>query len=263
MYLAKNCPDYLPRIVAAKSDWNAWVMEDFGCSLDGSTSLTDFESAVYQLASLQKQLTRRCHELLDVRCGDHRTQTLRGHIDPLIAYLDEAMQLQTSTKVMKLSGTRLREIGNLLHQACCGLEDLGIPDSIMHNDVSPGSILIGGDKCVFTDWCEAFVGNPFITLEQICVHTSNRTREPDSWKRALRNVYRSCWLDLLTEHQIDRAFELVPIISVLSYLLGRGEWLTSPRRDEPGILSYSRSLARHMDRIAQGPEFAEALCQRR
>jgi hypothetical protein len=262
MFLAKGYPDYLPRVVATRSDWNAWVMEDFGRSLDGSTSLMDFEIGVRKLAFLQKQLIGRSDELFAVCCLDHRTETLRAQIDGLIEYLDEAMHLQTSTKATKLPSKRLREIGSLLHQTCYALEDLGIPDSLLHNDISPGNILINGDNCVFTDWCEAVVGNPFITLEQVCVHAANNTPEPDSWKKRLRNVYRACWRDLLTDSQCDRALQLIPMISVLSYLHGRGDWLATPRRDEPGVLSYSRSLARHMERISRSPEFAEVLCQR-
>jgi hypothetical protein len=186
--------------------------------------------------------------------------TIRSHIDEVMEYLDEAMRQQTSVKVPALASSRLREIGSLLHGACYALEQLRIPDSLMHNDISPGSILSNGKDCVFTDWCEAYVGNPFLTLEQICVHIARKTDESESWTARLKSVYKSCWAEVLTEHQIDRAFQLAPLISVLSYLYGRGDWLHSPRRAQASFLSYSRSLARHMDRIARNPALGEALC---
>jgi hypothetical protein len=259
-YLATNCPEYLPSIVAMRSDWNAWVMEEFGSSLHDSNSLICFERAAYRLADLQKKLTGRSNELLAVKCTDHRTEVLCSHIDEIIDYLDEAMRRQASTKVSPLSTSRLHEIRAVLHTSCHALQALLIPDSLIHNDISPGSILDNGTNCVFTDWCEGYVGNPFITLEQLCVHAARKSGEPFSWLRSLRSIYRSCWQDVLTEPQIQGALQLTPLISVLSYQYGRGDWLHTSRRNEPAFLSYSRSLARHMDRIVARIALSEPQC---
>jgi hypothetical protein len=260
-YLATHCPEYLPPIVAMRGDWNAWVMEEFGSSLHNSDSLCDFERAVYRLADLQKNLTGKSKELLAAQCADHRTEVLCSHIDEIIDYLDDAMRQQTSTKVSPLSTSRLHEVRAVLHSSCDALQALLIPDSLMHNDISPGSILGIGANCVFTDWCEGYVGNPFITLEQFCLHVARKSGEPLSWLRSLRSIYRSCWQDVLTEPQIEGAMQLTPLTSVLSYLCGRGDWLHTSRKNEPAFLSYSRSLARHMDRIVARIELSEPLCQ--
>lgn len=260
-YLAAECPEYLPRIVAMRSDWNAWVMEEFGASLHSSDSLSEFETAARRMASLQIRLIGKSKELLQAHFADHRIQRLDSQIDDLIAYLEEAMGRQSSTKAPVLSPARLQEIGTLLHRACAAMEDLDIPDSVMHSDISPGSILGDGTQCVFTDWCEAYVGNPFITLEQLCVHIARKTNDPKTWRECLIGAYRSSWRDVLTERQIEGALRIVPFLSVLSYLYGRGDWLHSSRREEPEFQSYTRSLARHMDRIAKDSGLMEALCQ--
>jgi hypothetical protein len=260
-FLAKHCPEYLPPVVAMRSDWNAWVMEEFGSSLHNSGSLDDFKRAVYRLADLQKRLIGKSDELLAVGCTDLRIGILSSHIDEIIDYLDGAMRQQTSTKAQPLSTPRLQEIRSILHDACAALQQLRIPDSLMHNDISPGSILGNGTDIVFTDWCEACVGNPFITFEQFCVHAARKTDESRSWIPSLATVYRSCWADVLTELQIDKTLQIVPLISVFSYLYGRGNWMHSSRRNEPAILSHSRSLARHMDRIAGRLGLMERVCQ--
>jgi hypothetical protein len=260
-FLAKHSPEYLPPIVATRSDWNAWVMEDFGTSLHSSNSLTDFERAAIRLAELQKLLAGRSDELLAAQFRDHRTKTLSSHIEELIAYLGEAMRQQTSTKVPKLTEPRLRKIGAYLYDCCDAMAGQDIPDSVMHSDISPGSILSNGTDCVFTDWCEGYVGNPFTTLEQLCVHAARKTNEAESWTRLLKQIYRSRWTSILTERQIDRAFEHLPALSLLSYLYGRGDWLHTPRRNDPAVQSYSRSLARHMDRIVGNSDLSEVLCQ--
>ena len=260
-YLAAVCPEYLPPILAIRADWRAWLMEEYGTSLHSSSSLEHFKRAASNLANLQIRLIGRSADLLGAGCGDHSIGVLRSHIDNIIEYLDCAMSQQTSTKVPPLPASRLNEIGRILHEACSAMEDLNIPDSLMHNDISPGSILTNGSDCVFTDWCEAYVGNPFITLEQLCVHASRKSESSQYWSSALKDVYRSVWVENLTEHQVERALQLAPLLSVLSYLHGRGDWLEPSRRTQPAFLSYSRSLARHMDRIANSAELREALCQ--
>ena len=261
-FLANTCPQYLPSIAAMREDWHAWVMDEWGSPLHSSSPLRDFEQAAHKLAHLQIELSDKSAELLGVHCSDHRIQTLDSRVDTLIAYLDEAMHLQTSTKVVKLSSARLETIRTLLHHTCATLEDLGIPDSLMHSDISPGSILNDGNDCVFTDWCEASVGNPFITLEQFCAHMARISELSKSQIGALRNTYKSCWMELLPEHKIDKALRLTPLISILAYFYGRGDWLSSPRRQDPSFQGYARSLARHMDRIAENTDLMETICQR-
>jgi hypothetical protein len=258
--LSEACPQYLPRLIAARKDWNAWLMEEHGSSLRNSTSLDDFRQAAHRMAELQKIFIERSDTLFDACCGDHRNQTLHSRIGGLIAYLDEAMVLQTSTNAPRLSSAKLKGLERALERACALQQELGIPDSLMHGDISPGSILYDGNRYVFTDWCEANVGNPFITLEQMCVHAARMSTKPKLWVRALKDEYKACWRDLLSEDQIDRALQLAPLLSILSCLQERGDWLASPKRHESQRLSYARSLARHMDRVLQAPDLQEVLC---
>jgi hypothetical protein len=235
-------------------------MEEHGSSLRDSESLEDFRQAARTMANLQQTFLGRSDVLFAASCGDHRNETLHSRIAELIAYLDEAMVLQTSTKVPTLSASRLGVLETALERACALQEELGIPDSLIHSDISPGSILYDGSRYVFTDWCEANVGNPFITLEQMCVHAARISTEPEIWVRTLRDEYKACWKDLLTQGQIDRALQLAPLLSILSSLHERGDWLASPKRYGSQRLSYSRSLARHMDRVVQAPGLQEILC---
>ena len=104
------------------------------------------------------------------------------------------------------------------------------------------------------------LGNPFISMEQFCVHVRRKSNNTKPWIPALKDVYVSSWTDRLTADRVHRAMQFVPLVSVLSYLYGRGDWLRSSRRDEPAVQSYARSLARHMDRIAAEASPQEALC---
>jgi hypothetical protein len=259
--LARTHRDFMPPVVCARSDWNAWVMEEVGQPLNSSSPLSECERAVTGLAAMQKHVVDRAQELLLLGCVDQRMENLRSHLDEVVEYLEDAMGRQTTTKVPRIAQARLRELGRVLHDACCRMQELEIPDSLTHNDINPGNILSDGSRCVFTDWCEASVGNPFLTFEHLVRWLSRDRDRPQAWSGQLGTIYKSSWRDVVSEGQIERAFVLTPLLAVLACLYGRGTWLTSPVRHDARFQGYSRSLARHMDRAAQDARLLEALCQ--
>lgn len=254
--LAKICPEALPPVLASRRDWNAWIMEDAGKSNEDSPRSLFLEQAVKTLAFLQKACRNRCGDLFEAGAYDLRLGSLRGHLPDLIEYLSLAMEHQTSTKAPRLTAARLVEVGQLLKNACDCLEDVSIPDTLIHNDMNPGNVLHDGSRCVFTDWCETAVGNPFLTFEHLSLFASDEAE-----RFRLREIYRNCWLDSLSQRQIEQAFQLATLLAIASYLYGRGAWLASPRRNDPHFESHARSLARQIDRTAQATNIQDALCK--
>jgi hypothetical protein len=253
--LAEICPEALPPVLASRRDWNAWIMEDAGKPFASPARLPLLEQAVTTLASLQKTCGMRCGDLSAAGAYDLRIGSLRSHLPDLIQYLSLAMERQTSAKVPRLTAGRLVEVGQQLKDACDCLEELSIPDSLVHNDVNPSNILYDDSRCVISDWCEAAVGNPFLAFEHMSLLTASEAE-----RMKLRNVYRQCWMGILHPRQIDKAFDLVPLLAIASYLYGRGHWLLSPARHDPRFESYARGLARNMDRAARAATLQEVLC---
>jgi aminoglycoside phosphotransferase (APT) family kinase protein len=179
----------------------------------------------------------------------------------MMCYLEEAMEQQASTKVPRLGGSRLREIGVFIEDACGAMQELGIPETIIHNDINHGNILDCNDGCVFTDWCEAYVGNPFMTFQHLLLLLPPDGNQAKVGLIRLKEACKELWLNSLASWKIDQAFALMPLLAVTSYLYGRGAWLRSSRRYDPQMQRHARSLARHMDRAAQRISFVEALCQ--
>lgn len=258
-YLAEHCPAYLPKIVCSRRDWNAWVMQESGKPLERPLPLPQVEEAVTQMAEMQTTLVGKANDLLRCGCVDQRVEVLEAHIDELIAYLAEAMEHQTSTKVPRLSEPRLRELAAILQAAGSAMRSLNIPDSLLHNDLNAGNVLFDESRCFFIDWAEAYVGNPFLIFPQLCALISRSEDTSLPWVQQLRTLYKSRWSSFLTDSQVDRAFVLTPILAVLSYLYGRGSWLRSPVGEDSHIKGFRRSLARYMDRAAQNPELLEVL----
>lgn len=254
--LAQFLPHYLPPMVAAREDWNAWVMEEAGLPLHEACSFHAFEQATCCLAELQIASAAHVDVLIASGCFDQRMSVLRTRLPEMIEYLKDAMARQTSTKVPPLSAERLHELGSLLEDACARMDQLGIPDTIIHNDMNPGNILFDGTRAVFTDWAEGYIGTPFFTFHHLRVQALEAD-PTHTWALQLTAIYKDHWRKVLSETQIERATALCPPLAIASYLCGRGSHLLA---SEAGVQSYARSLARHMDRAARTSEFLEALC---
>jgi hypothetical protein len=259
-FLASRTPDYLPRIVAARPDWNAWVMEEHGQSLYHSLSLATAKTALVRLAELQQRWVGQEAALLAHGCHDHRLHILLAQIDAIIDYLDEAMRRQTSKKVAPMSRERLAALGEILKDTCAAALELSIPDTLLHNDISPGSILFDGSTCVFSDWAEAYLGNPFLTLQQFCSHLERCRSDAVEWIPELRSLYGQCWMDRLGAFTVERALAFSPLLAVLSYFYAHGLWLEHPDFEDAHLAGYHRSMARIMERLANENTLMEALC---
>ncbi|WP_420236912.1 phosphotransferase family protein [Telmatobacter bradus] len=258
--LAQHFPQFLPPLVAAREDWNAWVMEEVGRTLCEDFSSSNLARATRSLASLQNRSISLVDNLIFNGCCDQRLPRIESQIDPWMDYLEEVMEYQVSTKVPRLGRSELSEIGGVLHAACDQMQELEIPDSLTHNDINPGNILLDDTRCVFIDWAEASVGNPFLTFQLLMQHVVRQGEGVRGWEAQARSIYKELWLNLLPEPVVDRAFILAPVLAIASCLYGRGDWLNSPRRADFDFQSYTRSLARHLHRATRSPELLEALC---
>jgi hypothetical protein len=256
--LSKLFPQYLPPLIAQREDWNAWVTEDVGEPLGCIQDLQILTQAVETLADLQILSLDHLSRLETAGCIDRSPRVVQSHLPEMIIFLEDAMRNQTSTKVKPVDVSRLRDIGIVVDEACKEMHDLNIPTSLINGDINLDNILYDGDSFRFTDWAEGGIGNPFLTFQQVIQHVI-RGGEHLDWVPILCAAYRKKWNALLTERQIDRAFALMPLITMADYLYGRGDWLTSPLRAEPAFQSFARTVARHMDRAAGEPMLLELL----
>jgi hypothetical protein len=242
-------PAGLPRLLAIKKEWNAWLTEQAGSPLPAIPTAEALAGAASGFATLQIQTLDFIDDLLAAGAFDQRAFVLRNHIEPVTGYLIDAMERQESTRVPALSRDRILELAKILKRACLSMESLGIPDTLIHNDLNRGNILSDQSRCVFIDWSEASIGNPFLACERLCQVNREHRLE-------VQSIFRRLWAERIDAASIDQALVLAPLLAIYAYLCGRGNW---PRAGDVRLHvdSYARSLARHMDRAAQHPEIEE------
>lgn len=259
--LSSCFPKYLPEVVGFHSGWNAWLMRDSGLPFTRvhSDRCALARDMVRSFAELQRASTGLVDRLIADGCHDHRMPALRAEIPQLAPYLEEAMhdsELRTGPVIER---ARLDRVLSMVETATLVLEDVGLPNSLMHCDISLENILVGSRGCIFTDWAHACVGNPFVTFEQLRIQLS-QDREFRSALPRLTEEYLEVWRQSQPNLDYRCAFAFVPIVALASYLCCRREWLTTEDHRGPQSRSYARILARQMDHAARLIEEDVGLC---
>jgi hypothetical protein len=257
--LASACPDSLPVLLAVRDEWNGWLMEGAGRPLDAVPSQELLDHAVSAMAKLQIMASLHVDSLLRAGARDHRAAVLQDETRRFVPFLDEAMQHQSTTKVPRIAASRLEEIGIIIEDACGVLASSGIPDTVVHNDLNSGNILFQRKHCRFIDWCEVSIGSPFLALQNLLRLAASGSVGGGYATDTLRRIYSECWMNVLTEKQLETGLALAPLVAVVSHLAGYLDFLSSPTQTDDRQLGYVRSLTRHLDRETHSPELRRIL----
>jgi len=180
--------------------------------------------------------------------ADQALARLAGSCVRLGDYLEYAMSQQTSVRAPRLESVRVRFVCDALKRACEQTIALGIPKSLIHGDLNSGNIL-RGERCVFIDWSEAYIGCPLVSLQHVLL----LARMDDETKRRVLQqelIARYCneWNGLVPPERMNTAVRFMPLLAAASTLYGRGDWLDTADQGSPSRLAFARTLARHMDR---------------
>ncbi len=256
--LSRLCAGFVPCVIATRDDWNAWVMEEAGIPLENCFGQAELEESARSLAELQIRTIPHIGDLLDAGCHDLRTPVLRKLLPSLVQYLKEAMARQTSTKVLPVPPSQLERLCLLLDRAAQNIEALAVPDTVIHNDMNLGNILINNSNAVFIDWSTACVGNPFLTFHHLQAYAAE-SEQFCRWMPRLRQIYAKRWNGIIQKEKIARVIALSGPLAIASYIIGRDPSLSSSSISPDHVESYTRSLTRTMNRLSGSPEFLEAL----
>ena len=257
--LAQLFPNFLPAVIATREDWKAWLMEDAGAPLGSVHSPAAFGKAVSRLAELQKASLSSASSLLSAGCNDQRLPVLRANIPPMMDLIRDAMGRQDSGFASRFTSARICALEAILTEACLGLESLRIPDTLLHGDLSFENILVGPRGCVFTDWANSAVGNPFVTFEQLRAQIEQEN-EACVWLPVLTEIYLGSWLEMLSRNQIECALTLVPPIAAMTYLFDQWQRFGSEHGSDPSFENSIRAIARQIDRFAHDFELRRVRC---
>jgi len=249
--LAARFPQYVPRIIAVRRDWNAWLSDEIeGTQLDSAQDFGSWCCAARTLAELQVGSIGHTSPILDAGAHDSRFAKLHSQIPPFFAAMEELMEAQVKTPPQRLSSQEMRIVQMQLTEALGALEATGIPDALNHFDLNPGNVIVGGGKSRFLDWAETAIGNPFFTFEYLRQHYLRALPHDADTEAEFRESYVNVWRSLVPQSKIERATELVPLIAPFAFAVTLS-WRDAHQKAEPKVAGFLRSLARRMQREAE------------
>jgi hypothetical protein len=261
--LAKLFPDCLPTILADRQDWNGWLTQEVeGTHLSETQEPALWEAAASALAELQIQSIRCADQIIAVGAHDLRVACLSQLVRPFMETMACLMSQQPKSPPPILSRAELALLGKQVQDAFEVLEDLNIPDSLGHLDLNPGNIVVSPSQCVFLDWAEACVGNPFINLQYLLEHLRRAIGTNSTMEARLIESYCTQWKPIVPSAVIAEVLSLAPLLAVFSYAAGTRVWQDAERLQDPGTAGYLRSLARRMHREANLLADRRPLCLR-
>jgi len=250
--LSRLFPAHLPTVLATRPDWNAWLTrESEGQLLGDEQESGTWERVAAALAELQISSCDRTPALARAGVRDLSVGTLRKQIRPFVETTQQLMQQQPKTPPSILDRKELLGLADRIGEAFDFLETLEIPETLGHLDLNPGNIVVSATKCVFLDWAEAYLGNPFLTLQYLLEHF-RRTHPHDSTAESqVLESYAAPWCRILSRDAIQAGLTVAPLLAVFSYMCGTGLLSDGERLKQAEFAGYLRSLARRTDHEAR------------
>jgi len=241
--LAQRCPGFVPRVLAIKPKWNAWIMQhQEGRLLEDEVTLEAWKRTVEALADLQVELAGEDRYLLDIGCTDCRLEALAAQAEPFFESMAELMERQPKTPPERLNRRELQSLGRQIVELCERFASLRLANSIIHGDIGPHNVVLSRRGPIFIDWAEAYLGQPFCSFERMMAHLRKDYPDHMGWAGALQEAYANRWMRKHTRAAVFEGLALARILMV---------YVLAVRASSPGSEEHdkwTRSMVRRMKR---------------
>jgi len=254
-------PNFLPKTIAARPDWNGWLsFEAEGTNLAETQEFTQWEMTASALAKLQVESMTKVDAIAASGARDLSIKTLGALVAPFFGVMAQLMMGQTKEPPAILNRTELLHVADVIRKSLVQLQDAAVPDALGHSDLNPGNIVAARDQCRFLDWAEAYVGNPVFSFQYLLEHLRHWTVADRDAEGTLITAY----VELLRKRVSDAALEdvllLTPLVGLFAYAVCDQAWTDRHRLKHPGTAGYFRSLTRRMSREANSLSIRRSLC---
>jgi hypothetical protein len=218
--LGAGTPAWVPVVVDVEPGEGWLVMEDLGNRALGDEPPSEWAGGLAVLGQLQRAWIGRSEEL--VAAGAQR-RPLRDVPQALPTLLEVGGLGERLDPSLRAAWPAARD---RLLEACRELEDLGLPETVMHGDFHPWNVAIAPDGLRIFDWSDTAIGAPFLDL---AIYLG---RAPRAARSAILEPYLRGWSDVAPRAALERAAALAmplgALYQVLTYqalapaLAGRG-----------------------------------------
>jgi hypothetical protein len=249
--LAELLPNYLPKIIGTRPDWNGWLsFEVEGTTLADTQEINAWEEAAATLARLQIDAIPNLNKIAAAGAHDLSGTTLSAFVDPFFEVIAQLMKQQTKVAPPMLSEPDLQLLKERINESLAELQALSLPDTLGHLDLNPGNIIASPRGCKFLDWAEAYVGNPVFSLQYLLEHFRRSVIADQMSVRRLKSAYAEEWRNRVSSTEVNEALQLSPLLAAFAYAASSNGWRDQEILDDSRRAGYLRSLTRRMNREA-------------
>ena len=185
VFIAGLAPGSTAGVVAWDASQGWMLLQDVA----GDSDVPDEHAhliAFEHLAQLQAAARDHEHDLLVAGCVRRPLSDLPGD---LANVLDDPVLREW----LPVESVRAATIVDWIVDAVSQVEQLGIPDVLVHGDFHPGNVRLAGDRMVIFDWSDAAIAKPFI---DVMTWATWLPHEPAA-RDALWQSFADVWVDVL------------------------------------------------------------------
>ncbi|MEZ4728507.1 MAG: phosphotransferase [Caldilineaceae bacterium] len=243
--LARWRPYCTVPLLAVDLDCGWLLSADAGPTLHAASPSTDqFEHWLKVLplcVELQLAMVDHLPELLTFGLFDRRLTHLPHLYNQLMAG-HENLRVGLEPGLTPEEYQRLQALQPWVTDACAQLAELGLPETLVHEEVHSTNVLVNGDRYIFTDWSEAAITHPFfmmvVTLRGAAIEFG--LDESGPVLRRLRDAYLEPWTAFATLEQLSNAFALANRLAMVNRALSwhHGTGSLDQRHKAPMPIAY-------------------------
>jgi Phosphotransferase enzyme family len=253
--LAQLCPARLPKILASNPEWRAWLAaETSGICLRAKPAAHLWEDAAANLARLQITSISGSDTLRSAGARDFTSTSLRSLAESFFAFCTTSPPASLASGGHALTGQEIGDIKSAVLDSLAYLEAVGLPNTVGHMDLNPGNIYLTETGCIFLDWAEAFIGNPFFSYEYLLQHFRQAVSPEVQEEKRFREAYLVAWRRVVASADLQAAISTaVPLAALFAYAATL--WSEAMKRADLNIAreKYVACLIRKMRRLVSTP----------
>ena len=228
--LARLRHGHIAEPVAVDPERGWMLSRDAGTRLrelvQSTADLHHWQALLPVYAELQLEVAAEPERLLELGVPDRRLSRIPGLLARLLNDT-EALMLDLPDGLASEELVQLREQMPEVEAMCRELGELGIPETVQHDDFHDGNVFVRDGKYVFFDWGDACVSHPFHTLVVTLRSVAARLDlEPGGAELlALRDAYLEPFGSFAEPAALRGAFELAYRIGTIGRTLAWYEYV--------------------------------------
>jgi hypothetical protein len=202
--LAARTTGWVPDVIDIEPTEGWLLMSDLGDRQLGWEPEASWPDGLRRLGEVQRAWVGHVDELVEAGAQRRPLEGLTAALPGLLDVIGLADRLAPSL-LERWPATFPRLI-----DACRELEDLDIPDALVHGDAHPWNVAVTDRGLVVFDWSDGSAGPSFVDLAVFL-----RRAKDLALRRVLRDAYLEAWEGVAPRDRLERAAELAMTVGAL------------------------------------------------